>query len=50
MTEAKNPYGKRPGDGISLPDYYRPTPSVKSKNAYYPQQGNEILESVEMRI
>jgi ribonuclease Z len=30
-----NPYGPRPGGGISLPDYYRPTPSVKNRNAYF---------------
>ena len=26
--EAKNPYGAPPGSGISMPPYYRPTPSV----------------------
>jgi hypothetical protein len=24
MTQPSNPYGRRPGGGISLPDYYRP--------------------------
>jgi ribonuclease Z len=48
MKTAKNPYGRRPGGGISLPDYYRPTPSVANRN-YYPP-GMETLGPDEMRI
>jgi ribonuclease Z len=48
MTDSQNPYGKRPGGGISLPDYYRPTPSVKNRNAYF--GGTEPLPPGEMRV
>jgi ribonuclease Z len=43
----KNPYGARPGGGISLSGEYRPTPSVTNKN-YFP--ANESLAKGEMRI
>ena len=32
----KNPYGARPGGGISLPEYYKPWPAIKNKNMYLP--------------
>jgi ribonuclease Z len=48
MSESKNPYGKRPGGGISLPDYYRPWPSIKNRNVYFP--GTELLPKNEMRV
>ena len=48
MTMPSNPYGRRPGGGISLPDYYRPTPSIKNRNAYF--GGTEPLPPGEMRI
>jgi len=48
MVESHNPYGKRPGGGISLPDYYRPTPSIKNRNAYF--GGTEPLPPGEMRV
>ncbi len=48
MTEAKNPYGGGPGTGITLPDYYRPTPGMKSRNNYFPL--SEELGADEMRI
>lgn len=44
----KNPYGGGPGTGITLPPYYRPTPSLKSNNNYFP--GTEELGHDEMRI
>ncbi len=44
----QNPYGSRPGGGISLPDYYRPWPAIKNRNMYLP--GTEILPKNEMRI
>lgn len=44
----KNPYGGKPGGGISLPPYYRPTPSVLSRANYFP--GVEKLGKDEMRI
>jgi ribonuclease Z len=48
MTDSKNPYGKRPGGGISLPEEYRPTPSVKNRNVFF--GGTEHLGPGEMRI
>jgi hypothetical protein len=48
MTESKNPYGPRPGGGISLPDYYRPWAAIKNRNMYLP--GTEELPENEMRI
>ena len=44
----KNPYGGGPGTGITLPPYFKPTPSVKSRNQYFP--GSEELGADEMRI
>jgi ribonuclease Z len=43
----RNPYGARPGGGISLSGEYRPTPSVTNRN-YFPP--NEPLAEGEMRI
>ncbi|MDX1417334.1 MAG: hypothetical protein R3293_24215 [Candidatus Promineifilaceae bacterium] len=48
MSELRNPYGRRPGGGISLPDYYRPPLSISNRNVYFP--GTEILPEYEMRI
>ncbi len=48
MTMQTNPYGPRPGGGISLPEYYRPTPSVLNRNAYF--GGTEHLAPGEMRV
>ncbi|WP_206615708.1 guanitoxin biosynthesis MBL fold metallo-hydrolase GntH [Rhodococcus xishaensis] len=48
MTQPDNPYGARPGGGISLPDYYRPMTSINNRNFYSP--GTEILPEGEMRI
>ena len=50
-SESKNPYGPRPGGGISLPEYYRPWPAIKNRNFYAP--GTETLPkkpSVVVRI
>ena len=33
---SQNPYGPRPGGGISLPEYYRPWPAIKNRNMYLP--------------
>ncbi len=44
----KNPYGGGPNTGITLPPYYRPTPSLKNNNVYFP--GMEELGDDEMRI
>ena len=44
----QNPYGPRPGGGISLPDYYRPWAAIKNRNFYSP--GTELLPENEMRI
>jgi ribonuclease BN (tRNA processing enzyme) len=46
--EPENPYGARPGGGISLPDYYKPWPAIKNRNMYLP--GTEILPKNEMRV
>ena len=48
MSEASNPYGARPGGGISLPSYYRPWPALNNRNMYLP--GTELLPEGEMRI
>jgi len=45
---SKNPYGSRPGGGISLPEYYKPGPAIKNRNMYLP--GTEVLPKNEMRI
>jgi ribonuclease BN (tRNA processing enzyme) len=44
----RNPYGGGPGTGITLPDYYRPTPSMVSRNNFFPL--SETLGADEMRI
>lgn len=44
----KNPYGGRPGGGISLPEYYKPWPAIKNRNMFLP--GTEILPKNEMRV
>ena len=46
--EVKNPYGGGPNTGITLPPYYRPTPSVANANTFFP--GIEELGTDEMRI
>ena len=46
-SEPKNPYGTPAGYGISLPEYYRPTPSVSNRNFFPP---GEVLADGEMRI
>jgi ribonuclease Z len=43
-----NPYGAKPGGGITMPPYYKPTPSVISRSTYFP--GVEKLGKDEMRI
>ncbi|MGH7787830.1 MAG: MBL fold metallo-hydrolase, partial [Candidatus Binatia bacterium] len=45
---ARNPYGGGPNTGITLPPYYRPTPSVANANTFFP--GVEELGDDEMRI
>ena len=45
---AASPYGGGSSAGISLPPYYRPTPSVKNANTFYPRM--EELGEDEMRI
>jgi ribonuclease Z len=47
MSKLHNPYGRRPGGGITLPEYYRPTPGCSSNNFFPP---NELLPKGEMRI
>ena len=46
--QPQNPYGGVPGGGLTLPPYYRPTPSVANANVYLP--GSEELSPGEMRI
>ena len=48
MTMPTNPYGGGPGTGVTLPPYFKPTPSVESRNQYFP--GTEVLGEDEMRI
>lgn len=45
----KNPYGGRPGGGISLPDYFRPTKYMTGSNANFFPLAEEIGPD-EMRI
>jgi len=47
MSHPQNPYGRRPGGGITLPEYFRPTPGCTSNNFFPP---NELLPKGEMRI
>jgi ribonuclease Z len=45
----KNPYGGRPGGGITLPPYFKPTPSIAGSRAnYFPL--SETIGPDEMRI
>ncbi|MGI9516684.1 MAG: guanitoxin biosynthesis MBL fold metallo-hydrolase GntH [Pirellulaceae bacterium] len=44
----ENPYGGGPGTGLTIPPYYKPTPSVVSRNNYFPM--SETLGEDEMRI
>ncbi len=44
----ENPYGARPGGGISLPEYYKPWPAITNRNMFLP--GTETLPKNEMRI
>ena len=46
--QPQNPYGGKPNTGITLPPYYRPTPSVANANTFFP--GVEELGDDEMRI
>ena len=46
--QVNNPYGGGPNTGITLPAYYRPTPSVANANTFFP--GMEELGEDEMRI
>ena len=48
QSAVRNPYGARPGWGISLPEYYQPWPAIKNRNMFLP--GTEILPEKEMRI
>ena len=48
VAVSKNPYGGKPGSGISLPPYFRPTPSVVNASNYFPV--GEKLGADEMRI
>ena len=46
--QLSNPYGGGPSTGLQFPPYYKPTPSVRSRNNYFP--GSETLGPDEMRI
>ena len=47
--DLKNPYGGKPGGGITLPDYFRPTKYMTGSNAnYFPL--SEELGPDEMRV
>ena len=45
---AQNPYGGTPGGGITLPEYFKPTPYIGSASTYYPT--SETIGADEMRI
>ena len=44
----KNPYGGGPSTGLQFPPYYKPTPSVRSRNVYFPY--SETVGKDEMRV
>ena len=48
MTMPKSPYGGGPGAGLTIPPYFKPTSSVKSRINYFPN--SEKLGPDEMRI
>ena len=48
QQEATNPYGGGPGSGISVPSYFKPTPSVVNTSNYFPV--GEKVGPDEMRI
>lgn len=48
MSDSTNPYGGRPGSGISLPEYYQPWPAITNRNMFLP--GTEVLPEDEMRV
>ena len=48
MSMPKNPYGGKTGGGITLPDYFKPTPNLASNNNYFPT--SETLGEDEMRV
>jgi len=48
QPQPNNPYGGRPGGGISMPEYFRPWPAIKNRNLFLP--GTEALPGDEMRI
>ena len=41
---SQNPYGARPGGGISLPEYYQPWPAIKNRNMYLPRHRDPAEE------
>jgi ribonuclease BN (tRNA processing enzyme) len=43
-----NPYGGGPSTGLQFPPYYKPTPSVRSRNVYFPY--SETIGKDEMRV
>jgi ribonuclease Z len=47
-TLPENPYGGKPSSGSQFPPYYTPTPSVRTRNNYFP--ASETLGADEMRI
>ena len=48
MTMPSSRYGGGPGSGLTIPPYFKPTPSVRSRNNYVPH--SEKLGPDEMRI
>jgi ribonuclease BN (tRNA processing enzyme) len=47
-TAPVNPYGGGPSTGLQFPPYYKPTPSVRSRNVYFPY--SETIGKDEMRV
>lgn len=46
MAMPQSPYGGGPGAGLTIPHYFTPTPSVRSRNNYYPNSetlGPDVL-------
>lgn len=47
-TVPVNPYGGGPSTGLQFPPYYKPTPSVRSRNVDFPY--SETIGKDEMRV
>lgn len=47
-NQPSSPYGGGPSTGLQFPPYYKPTPSVRSRNVYFPY--SETVGKEKMRV